>query len=606
MPKQGSQEHERTSNAVTNREELDAFFKGYDEVTAKLFGGLNEELVGFSPDTSAEDIQVFAKQKGEYVSRLVDRALTVGRETDKASLDLDNEAVLDRIKGTVHPIPLARSLLSSHERAFSRIPDALTADRGDILKVVEKQMMAPIFDAAIQTLGIYFEEYIHTPFDQRRYDPYSRRRVAREILRAISDVVLQTNPMDLRQCRDLFVLVAKYPEVIDGIDDRWYEQGLFQFAHKLNEGYASSQKEGLNDELFSECCGLLAPLFKEQLRTVKDLEVMKQWYDLISPVHLQIQTSDNPPPPYYSEGLLSLARKRTEDLLRQNGLPGKECMDAWCISEESERRYGYIARNLGLIVEMERKAPKAATVLNKEFGIKNFARHSLSFWLEQYRQRDDHTTPYGVLFSPSDDWNGAFSNGHLARLTDEATTQMNKKVLMRVVECTTKIDIPRKLIELKQRYQVPEGGHQISFVIVAGHGAEQSIRMGGPDVPPPPPPWPPIDRPSVRRPSIDLDLLTPEDMSGPGMKRLKTFFRPDAPIVLIACSTGKSGGIGEVMSRVYDASLTAPTIPTHVKQWHFTPTSDGQVVIQTEYFPDKKHPDTPTTASYKKGVRLSV
>jgi len=355
-------------------------------------------------------------------------------------------------------------------------------------------------------------------------------------------------------------------------------------------------------EQVAQCATIFVPLLKQEIEAATTLSALSSWYKLdLTQRHGH---SEEIPPPRYLIDLESTAKERTNHLLQEKGLSG-EIMKAWQISQKPEDMGQYVVDNLRLIEKLEEAAPGAAKALHTEFGIQNFARQSLSFWLKQYQERENLTTPYGALLSPADDWNGAFSNGHLANLVDQAVGQMKGEVFIRIIECKNKVDAVRRLLHMKQRYQAPQGGNAMSFAIIAGHGSKNSIRIGQPEATPKvdsdePPPLANSDEPPPLDEAMppNIDLITPSDIVGPGMRRLKTLFRPDAPIVLISCSTGQEGGIGETMSEAYLADLAAPTVPTHVESWNFTATPEGKVTINTVYIREEGKPGISTTAFY--------
>ena len=65
--------------------------------------------------------------------------------------------------------------------------------------------------------------------------------------------------------------------------------------------------------------------------------------------------------------------------------------------------------------------------------------------------------------------------------------------------------------------------------------------------------------------------------------RVPKFFEPDPTVILVACSTGSLGGIGQEISSI-GATVIAPEIPTNLKGVNVTRSSEtGKLEFAVEY-----------------------
>jgi hypothetical protein len=619
----GPARHEEKKNVVTTREDYDRFFDGYDAQLKQIVENTPKEVKAFEPDASSAEIETFAAQKAEDFSHFLDRIVTIGGETERAFANFKDELAppdQDRIEQHINPLSLIASTDTAYHQAFYRYapPDTLTQAQKDAYELANKRMREPLFKHSLQTLTTYLEGRETLTDEEKKADPRFQKEHAKTILKRLTEIATQTKPVDLDRCHDLLAFAANNQTVMEEFAPDWRQTTLYPLAEQIiKAGHIAAQRAqndsppetrgaGMADaKRVNQCADLFIPLLRQEIEGATTLSALSAWHRLDL-----AQTNARPkgvPPPRYLRGLESLAKERTNHLLQEKGL-NKEVLEAWKISQKPEEMGEYFTKNFQTIEELEVAAPGAAKALHAEFGIQNFARQSLAFWVKQYQERDNHTTPYGVLLSPGDDWNGAFSDGHVAKLVDQAVGQLNGQALLRVIECRNKIDAVRKLLNLKQRYQVPEGGHAMSFAVIAGHGSKNSIHIGQREAPPTAAldEAPPLYASEIGPPPLDkvaptnLDVITPNDILGPGMQRLKTLFRSDAPIVLISCSTGKAGGIGEKMSDIYDADVTAPTIDSYTEAWAFTIGPEGKIAIKATYASKETGSDPLNTAFYER------
>ena len=251
-----------------------------------------------------------------------------------------------------------------------------------------------------------------------------------------------------------------------------------------------------------------------------------------------------------------------EDLLKailaKYGFDPDEILEIWSGSYTEHSPQPQIDRNMSKVFDMEDKREGIARLLYKEFGIRNFERYPESILIRQFDEFEDLEKPYGTMIQATHDWNGAFSAWSQMDVWEKMFEQIKEQYAFRIVEVKSKSEVARRLIGLNRKY----GENQkISFAFIGGHGSENSILLGGPH----------------RR-----NMLLSEDLAGRGVQRTGNFFKPHPTIVLVSCSTGAEGGIGQELSKALDVKIIAPSVPTNLKNIDAILTSEG-IDFKVEY-----------------------
>ena len=260
-------------------------------------------------------------------------------------------------------------------------------------------------------------------------------------------------------------------------------------------------------------------------------------------------------------------RQSAWNLLNQEfakwGVKSSYFIKAWSESASSKtgaRGFGGIIENLPTAIQIESQRPGIIRVLSQEFGIKNFGRYPQELLIKQYDDRENQSKSYGVILYPRSDWNGAFLQNQ--RVFEELAGQLEGKFSIRVVEAESKYDIARALINFRKRYP----SHKISFAIVGGHGTKDSVQFGG------------IDQ---------KHLLFVQDLTGRGVQKTSEFFEPDPSIILVSCSTGTEGGIGQQLSEMMGARVIAPKIPTNIVSINSSIDNEGKLRFDVKYMEEE-------------------
>jgi len=263
-------------------------------------------------------------------------------------------------------------------------------------------------------------------------------------------------------------------------------------------------------------------------------------------------------------------KMKVSDELKRFNLDKTTCLSVWF--EETEQGHKQVsnkvlvprvAKNLLTIKEIEEREPGISRFLFENFGIVDFGRYPPEMLVEQYKRFEDQDTPYGIILYPHSDWNGAFH--HDVEDFRALSQQTSGRALVRIVECGSKIDVARALLNLEKRYNPgKDDKHRIAFAIIGGHGTRESIQFGYTG--------------GEARTRLYL-----EDFKGPGVQRASRFFKEGASIVLASCSTGVEGGMAQELSRLIKGKVVGPSIPSHGKSLVKNMQESGNIELDVNY-----------------------
>lgn len=311
---------------------------------------------------------------------------------------------------------------------------------------------------------------------------------------------------------------------------------------------------------------------KKQREDGEEVSKGREWVDLYHNILKKIFSVYHP----LFEPNKDLLLEATIDLV---GLDGYKMIDKWVqvgdTSQEREYGPGYqyaYARNLQSLYELKQASSEAPKVLASQFNISHFGRYTKETLLRQYEEREEKG-PYGVIFFPVADHNGAFF-GSAFKFDQLQKTLLEGGYKMRIMEAGSKGAIARQMIRLDREYGQGKDPHKIGFLILGGHGSEDRILFGeGRD---------------------KREELTKEDVSGRGIERgIRKFLVPEAETILFSCSTGLEGGIGEEMWKELGLLVQAPKYSASVSQISVSFAKEGNPVFVVKY-QDKEGNQIPT------------
>ncbi len=266
--------------------------------------------------------------------------------------------------------------------------------------------------------------------------------------------------------------------------------------------------------------------------------------------------------------------EKVSRLLEFFGLPVEKAVSAWN-SSRSELSVGdhYMLKiweyNLRELISLEVSQPGITSYLYSNFGILDFDRYPREILLDQYENRNNSETPYGVVLYPYNDHNGAFYN---RQPLNGLHSDLRKIGLnLRVYECADKLSVISALNRARHAYG------KISFAVIGGHGTEHSIQFG--------------------QGNSRNNLLSSEDILRSGASTVTQAFIDDPTIILVSCSTGAEKGIGQEISDL-GATVIAPNMPTTLKDISVVGHS-GKLQFTAEYSQDEH------LARYSQGQKVS-
>ncbi|MEK7528245.1 MAG: hypothetical protein AAB592_00575 [Patescibacteria group bacterium] len=260
------------------------------------------------------------------------------------------------------------------------------------------------------------------------------------------------------------------------------------------------------------------------------------------------------------ESTPQIAKKAKEIIARylySLDIPGYLCIDTWIKNDKSkskENAGANISAHLASIAHLERKAPGAAGYLSSTCGVFFFRRYSSELLKNIYLERDDKEKPYGIIFYPHDDHNGAFTDekGNLEKLRQDLA---DRGYALRLVETGDLSGFENAARMMAHRYGAK---NKIGFAVVGGHGTPNTIQLGS-------------------NYSFDSEKFIEK------LEQIRGLFVDDCQMLFESCSTGASGGIASKVARSQAGFETvAPNIPTSLKK--VTVSSEkGHIVLDPEY-----------------------
>jgi hypothetical protein len=241
--------------------------------------------------------------------------------------------------------------------------------------------------------------------------------------------------------------------------------------------------------------------------------------------------------------------------LKSLGLDEERVLQAWRNAHKQVGGYQYDKHPFEALCALEDKEPGAVKVLNEEFGINNFNRYPIELLIKQYQERSINTKPSGIVIHAETDWNGAFleNEKHFRKLGLELADYS-----IRFYEVKSIPSLVHTLNRNRHRYGPAE------FLILGGHGSEAGIELG---------------RGSAGQ-------VYQADTQLKGASALELAFVKNPTVILISCSTGKLGGIGQSISELgqHGATVIAPSIDGNLKKIDVVVDENGKPNFSVEYY----------------------
>lgn len=219
---------------------------------------------------------------------------------------------------------------------------------------------------------------------------------------------------------------------------------------------------------------------------------------------------------------------------------------------------GFEYWNMEALSSLEKQRPGISRVLYREYGILNYSRYPEELLVEQFDQRAITDKPYGVIIDAVADYNGSrlhYSNHNILR---KLRSDLQGKYFLRIAEVDGKYGLARALIGLNNRYGETQ---KISFALLRGHGTRESVQLGS---------------------LADRGSLSLEDLKGESAKKVKDFFVPNPMIVITACHTGETNGLGERLAEVLQGRVMAPDGVSALESLN-TSIDEASIILTPDY-----------------------
>lgn len=232
-----------------------------------------------------------------------------------------------------------------------------------------------------------------------------------------------------------------------------------------------------------------------------------------------------------------------------------------------------VVKSLEVMEKIEKQRPGGVKFLNDNFGIKEFLRYPPEVLIAQIDEQEINQ-PYGILVYPRDDHNDAFDADE--RVIKKIFDQTRNKHGLKIFEAGGKFSLAKMLIKLNKTYG---NKNKIAYMLLGGHGTEYKITLGE---------------------ALKLGKLNSDDLYGRATKKIKDFFVENPTIILESCSTGAEGGIGQQLSKEFEANVIAPKKPTSLKTIQVDYSKKGAPLFSVEYV---GYRDDDIMVEYKSGIK---
>lgn len=247
------------------------------------------------------------------------------------------------------------------------------------------------------------------------------------------------------------------------------------------------------------------------------------------------------------------AKKREEYNKRQEKAGGSDRL------YESNDTENVAKRIMETVHAIEQVYPGAAAYFYKEHGICMFNRYPTDLLLQIYEDETGTITPerhkvrkttknkgHMLVLYPHTDWNGAFENHEVLRNIQKDAARQG--LTMHIAESGTRSGCLRQLAKTSKQYGA------LKAAVIGAHANETLIRFG----------------------PNEEDILTLEELQqidtgamNPALekklKRIQSFFDPNAIIIFKSCSIGKQHGISHKISNLLKRITIGADRPSALK-----------------------------------------
>ncbi len=234
-----------------------------------------------------------------------------------------------------------------------------------------------------------------------------------------------------------------------------------------------------------------------------------------------------------------------------------------------EQQRHYVVKNMERMMDLEYLRPGICVELYEKFGIRNFARHPIDVWVEQFDYRN---TPgkFVVVWSSLVDHNGGLRDeeGMLYRA-------LEKHFLFRICEGSTPEE---DYLRMYDRYVKRFSGSTIVLGVVEDHSDGENLCGSG-----------------VGKADIQKWWYRHG-------QTISDLFEEGATLVLNSCSTGKESGLAQEISQHHPLICVGPAEPAGIASWKLGFSADSKPPsVEVEYL--NKNGKSVSAGVYRQGVK---
>ncbi len=252
-------------------------------------------------------------------------------------------------------------------------------------------------------------------------------------------------------------------------------------------------------------------------------------------------------------------------LVRHIGPVADRMFESW----QTEKDGVAVIRELSMFAQVWRRFGREKMMrLVKDYGITSFRSIPSDILSSQanFNEQGDLNKQIIIVFLPFSDHNGALRG--LGPVLSDLYDNVFKTHNIVCAQIKHQYEVYRCLSRVRKDYGSDQNNYQADHLIVMVHGSKDRLLFG---------------------PS-ESDVITAEKIKEFGRTHTAdAILKKEAQVLLVSCSTGQSGGIGETIAMTYGRSVQAPDKPTNVISFVVNYTSDGKLSLTPQYLAEDSH-----------------
>ena len=247
-------------------------------------------------------------------------------------------------------------------------------------------------------------------------------------------------------------------------------------------------------------------------------------------------------------------------------------------SAERRQHLSLLQQNLFSMNLIENEVPGGVKLLWEKYHIRDFCRYPNEILVAQAKN-EGNDVPYGVLICPRDDHSLSLLEDFSA--LRELYESMGGRHIVRIFEEGASSQVARDLITLDKQYGSQE---KISFVIVNGHGNREGVTLEAP-----------YEGTYASNEQFEkmyaygqLARSSLAQASRSTKQKMQAMFKPNAPILVLACMTGQPQGFSQELSNFLATKVVSvKNLGTAIKHFKAVYDADGVIDFDIEFDDEK-------------------